>query len=74
MTHETDPIFMALVGNRIRLYRRVAGMTQQDLAYKSGIYRTYLSRIENGKSIPSVRVLATIARELNVEVDGFWAE
>ena len=43
-------------------------MTQQVLAERSGIYRTYLSRIESGDANPSIGVLVALATTLNVEV------
>lgn len=46
---EHDP-FMACIGDAIREARVKAGMTQLDLARKSGTSRTYISRIENNRS------------------------
>jgi transcriptional regulator with XRE-family HTH domain len=39
-------------GNRIRELRAAAGMTQEDLAERCGLFRTYMSRIETGKANP----------------------
>jgi transcriptional regulator with XRE-family HTH domain len=61
------------IGRQIRHYRREAAMSQEDLAEKSGIYRTYLSRIENGVANPSIMVLATIACTLNVQIQSLMA-
>lgn len=45
------------------------GMTQKTLARKIGISVTYLSEIENGKSKPSLKLLARIAAALNVSIN-----
>jgi transcriptional regulator with XRE-family HTH domain len=38
------------------------------LADQCGIFRTYLSRIENGTANPTITVLASLAVALNVEI------
>ena len=35
-------------GSRIKELRLLAGMTQEDLAERCGLFRTYMSRIETG--------------------------
>lgn len=39
-------------GNKIRALRKLAGLTQRELAEKVGIDFTYLSKIENGIMVP----------------------
>jgi HTH-type transcriptional regulator/antitoxin HipB len=39
-----------MIGEMIKEERRLANMTQEELAEKSGTKKTYISRIENGKS------------------------
>ena len=56
------------LSRQVKTYRSEAGMTQQVLAERSGIYRTYLSRIESGDANPSIGVLVALATTLNVEV------
>jgi transcriptional regulator with XRE-family HTH domain len=56
------------LSRQVKTFRSGAGMTQQVLADKSGIYRTYLSRIESGDANPSIGVLIALATTLNVEV------
>ncbi len=68
MSPQTWPNPLPVIGRQIRHFRREAAMSQEDLAEKSGIYRTYLSRIENGVANPSIMVLATIACTLKVQI------
>lgn len=44
--------------------RIAAGMTQKDLAEKSGIRQSNISRIENGSCVPTIATLRTLAQAL----------
>ncbi len=55
-------------GRQVRMYRQHAGMTQDDLAAHCGMYRTYLSRLENGQANPTLSVLRTLAATFDVEL------
>lgn len=56
-----------LVGEKVRALRKDAGLSQELLAQRCGIFRTYLSRIESGSANPSLVVLVTLAKALEVE-------
>jgi len=57
-------------GERVRELRKAQGMSQRNLAERSGIDFTYLSKIENGRlEPPSEDVIRRIAEELNVSSD-----
>lgn len=56
-----------VVGEKIRALRKDAGLSQEVLAERCGIFRTYLSRIESGAANPSLVVLVTLAKALSVE-------
>lgn len=43
-------------------------MTQEDLAERCGLYRTYLSRIESGGANPTLTMIHALAGSLGVEV------
>jgi transcriptional regulator with XRE-family HTH domain len=62
------------LSRQVKTFRSQAGLTQQMLADKCGIYRTYLSRIEGGSANPSVAVLIALANTLNVEVYKLFVE
>jgi DNA-binding XRE family transcriptional regulator len=55
-------------GRKIRRLSTEAGMTQNDLSVKCAIFRTYLSRIENGTANPSLLVVVELANALDVKV------
>jgi transcriptional regulator with XRE-family HTH domain len=76
MTHPTqiNSSFTKLVGRQVKKYRVFAGLTQDDVSETSGIYRTYLSRIEGGTANPTVLVLLALATTLKVEVSNLVQE
>jgi DNA-binding XRE family transcriptional regulator len=59
--------FKSVVGLRVRRLRLQAQLTQEELAERCGIFRTYLSRIENGSANPTLVVLVALADCLCVE-------
>jgi transcriptional regulator with XRE-family HTH domain len=59
-------------GNRIRELRAATGMTQEDLAERCGLFRTYMSRIETGKANPTLTMIHALAGSLSVEVTALF--
>jgi transcriptional regulator with XRE-family HTH domain len=55
-------------GNRIRELRQAKGMTQEDLADRCGLFRTYMSRIETGKANPTLTMIHALADSIGVPV------
>lgn len=52
----------------IRAFRKKKGYTQEILARKAGIARSYLCEIEKGYKIPSIPILEKLANALGVSV------
>ena len=59
------------VSGQIRTRRKEANLTQEQLAEKSGLPQSHISRIENGKHSPSRTTLEKIAAALNLSVSDF---
>ena len=55
------------VGERIKNARMKAGVSQEELGFRSGLHRTYISMAERGSRNLTVRSLVAIARALNVK-------
>jgi transcriptional regulator with XRE-family HTH domain len=55
-----------LFGGNLRRLRLKAGWSQESLATECGLYRTYLSRLENGIVNPTLSVIVTLAYQLRV--------
>ena len=57
------------VGINVQRIRRERGWSQEELADRSGLHRTYISGIERGARNPTVMVLAKMAEALDVGPD-----
>jgi transcriptional regulator with XRE-family HTH domain len=62
------------IGETIRNFRLQKGMSQGDIEKRTGLLRCYLSRVENGHTVPSLVTLAKIASSLGVPLGQFFAE
>ncbi len=60
------------IGRTVRKYRKDKEMSQQELADKVNISRSYLSEIESGKVNASFQVMSRIMNELTDKK--FWIE
>jgi transcriptional regulator with XRE-family HTH domain len=62
------------IGETIRSYRLQKGMSQGDIEKRTGLLRCYLSRVENGHTIPSLDTLAKIASAMDLALAQFFAD
>ena len=46
-----------MLGEQIRKAREAAGLTQEELAFRAGVHRTYVSLLERDKKSPTIDVL-----------------
>jgi transcriptional regulator with XRE-family HTH domain len=58
----------ASLGAAIRHYRLQSGLSQAELAERTGLHRTYLSDLEQGKETEQVRRILRILKELGVRM------
>lgn len=66
---ESDKSRDLLIGLKIKLARKEAGMTQEELAEKSGTSKHYISRIENDKSGIEIMTLKKIVEGLGKRLE-----
>ena len=59
------------VGEKIRKYRKEAGMTQAELGKKAGLSEAMIRQYELGKRNPKFENLSKIAKALNITIDEF---
>ena len=57
------------IGKNISKARKTAKLTQAELAEKINISEKYLSRIECGKQLPSVMIVAKICEVIHISAD-----
>lgn len=60
------------VGSRIRSLRNGLGLSQEKLALKAGIDRTYLAGIESGKRNATITSLEKIVLALDISLSDFF--
>lgn len=66
MATTSDP--RQALGLRIKQLRSEFSLTQEELAERCGLFRTYMSRIESGLANPTLTVLHLLARGLGVDI------
>ncbi len=59
------------IQKNIKFYRKQKGLTQEELSELANISCDYLSEIERGKKIPSIKRLLAIADVLNISAYKF---
>lgn len=57
------------VGRNVKRIRKERGWSQEQLAFESGLHRTYIGGIERGARNPTILTLARLAKTLEVPVD-----
>lgn len=60
------------MGIRIKELRHNLGLSQEKLALKAGIDRTYLAGIESGKRNATIITIEKIVNALEVSMREFW--
>ena len=55
-----------VIGDRLRTLRETKDMSQGDIEKRTGLLRCYISRVENGHTVPSVETLEKLARALEI--------
>lgn len=56
-----------MFGERIRELRSTAGVSQEELASRCGLHRTYIGSVERGERNVSLQNIVKIARALDVD-------
>ena len=54
------------IGDRLRALREAKELSQGDIEHKTGLVRPYISRVENGHTVPAVETLEKFARALEL--------
>jgi transcriptional regulator with XRE-family HTH domain len=52
------------ISRRLRTLREVKRLSQGDIEHRTGLLRCYISRVENGHTVPAIETLEKIARAL----------
>jgi transcriptional regulator with XRE-family HTH domain len=55
-----------IIGERLRMLREAKQLSQGHIEKRTGLLRCYISRVENGHTVPSVETLEKLARALEI--------
>ena len=55
-----------IIGDRLRVLREDKKLSQGDVEKRTGLLRCYISRVENGHTVPAVETLEKLARAFEV--------
>jgi transcriptional regulator with XRE-family HTH domain len=55
-----------IIGDRLKAVRQLKQMSQGDIERKTGLLRCYISRVENGHTVPAIETLEKMARAMEI--------
>ncbi len=55
-----------IIGDRLRELREEKKLSQGDIEKRTGLLRCYISRVENGHTVPAIETLEKLARALEI--------
>jgi transcriptional regulator with XRE-family HTH domain len=61
-----------LIGQRLRELRESKNLSQGDIEQRTGLFRCYTSRVENGHTVPAIDTLEKYARALEIPLYKFF--
>jgi transcriptional regulator with XRE-family HTH domain len=61
-------------GNRVRELRQAKGLSQEELAFRAKVHRTYVGGIERGERNPALKNIAAIAKALEVTLSDLFSK
>lgn len=62
--------WLVAVGRAIREFRTLTGVSQEELGYRAGFHRTYLSDLERGRRNPTAWTLKRLAEAMSTTPSG----
>ena len=55
-----------IIGTRLRKLREEKSLSQGDIEKRTGLLRCYISRVENGHTVPSIETLERLSQALDI--------
>lgn len=69
---EKDQVLLRQIGENIRRMRKIKGLSQEALAFRAELDRTYLGSVERGERNIAVINLVRISKALEIEVEALF--
>ena len=63
-----------VIGDKLKELRATKKLSQGDIEQRTGLLRCYISRVENGHTVPSVDTLEKMARALEIPMYRFFTD
>ena len=57
-----------IIADRLRALREAKQLSQGDIEKRTGLLRCYISRVENGHTVPAIETIEKMARALEVPI------
>jgi len=74
MTAARDPLLINAFAAAIKSRRAAMGWSQEELAWRAGVDRTFIARLESCRNQPSLSVVFALAEALKVSVPNLMAD
>lgn len=74
MANAPPPDIGAIFGAILQRYRNAAGLSQEELAFRADVDRTFISRLERGIRQPTITTLLALGQALNVSAADLASE
>ena len=62
------------IGERLKAIREQKDMSQGDVEKRTGLLRCYISRVENGHTVPAIETIEKLARAMEVPMYALFYE
>jgi transcriptional regulator with XRE-family HTH domain len=62
-----------MLGDELRKAREAVGLTQEELAFKAEVHRTYVSLLERNKKSPTLSMLFRLCKALGISASDLVA-
>ena len=63
-----------IIGERLRVLRESKNLSQGDIEKRTGLLRCYISRVENGHTVPAIETLEKMARAMEIPIHELFYE
>ena len=61
-------------GERVRQFRKILGISQEELAFRADLHRNYISDVECGRRNVSLKAIEKIANGLDIPIDALFVK
>lgn len=68
-----DPVLIE-IAQKIRSLRQAQGLTLHEVAERAAVSKSLLSKVENGRTVPSLPVLVAVIQALKVDMSSFFED